>query len=45
MNDMRNIFKESAALFEFNDNNNLIFNGNKKDLSKSQRKVFKGLSK
>ncbi|MEP0262316.1 RHS repeat-associated core domain-containing protein, partial [Dokdonia sp.] len=38
---LQGVFGDNANLFSFNNNNNLVFNGTKKDLTKKQRKLFK----
>ncbi|GHV35828.1 hypothetical protein FACS1894178_6240 [Bacteroidia bacterium] len=43
--DLENVFGDNAKDFSFNEKEMLMFNGKKKDLTKEQRKAFKGLDK
>jgi len=45
MNDIQNVFGDNTNLFSFNETGMLTFSGNKKDLTKEQKQVFKGMNK
>ncbi len=44
-NDMNNVFGENAKSFSFNSTGKLVFTGDKKDLTKDQKKIFKEMNK
>ncbi len=45
MNDMQNVFGDNTNLFSFSESGMLAFDGKKKDLTKEQKQVFKGMNK
>jgi RHS repeat-associated protein len=45
MNDLQNTYGDNSKSFSFNETGMLVFNGNKKDLTKDQLKAFKGMNK
>jgi len=45
ISDLQKVFGDNSESFEFTESGNLIFNGDKKSLSKEQKKVYKGMNK